>query len=155
MRNTVKYYMLEKGHIWNEHTLYVFDSLNEREDKTREVIFGPGWKNDECPGWDKYLEELTNRGSLEFEGDPGLEWFTAWPAVPPAAQPANEDPEERFLAGYDYAVRKVEYWLSCHKRRGDLFPENEVIKCEIKDLTELLDSLAADSAARKATPPTP
>lgn len=83
MKLTLKYYLLEKGHAYNENTLHVFDSLNEREDKTQEVIFGPDWKTDECPGWDKYLQELTETGSLEFEGDPGLEWFTAWPASCP------------------------------------------------------------------------
>lgn len=78
MKPTLKYYLLEKGHSHAENTLHTFDSLNEREDKTKELIYGG--KDEDTPGWDSYLQELTETGSLEFEGDPGLEWFTAWPA---------------------------------------------------------------------------
>lgn len=82
MKTTLKYYILELGHLHAENTLHVFNSLKEREDKTRELILGA---SNDSPGLDKYLEELTDSGSVEFEGDPGIQWFTAWPAQ--SAQP--------------------------------------------------------------------
>ncbi len=42
------------------------------------VIYGDGELSpDEQRGLALYLEELREDGSVEFEGDPGLEWFTA------------------------------------------------------------------------------
>ena len=91
--NTLKYYLLERGHAYNENTLHAFDSAPERDAKTIEVIFGADLGNqDEAECWDKYREELNDTGSLEFEGDPGLEWFTAWPASCPNA-PVRHEPK--------------------------------------------------------------
>jgi hypothetical protein len=78
----MKFYLLQKGHSHSENTLHVFDTAEERDAMTKELIYGTG---ELCPddqrGLALYLEELREDGSVEFEGDPGLEWFTATPAL--------------------------------------------------------------------------
>jgi len=77
----VKFYLLQKGHTHNENTLHVFDTAAARDGVTIKLIFGHDLENqEEAQCWDAYREELNDTGSVEFEGDPGLEWFTAVPA---------------------------------------------------------------------------
>jgi hypothetical protein len=77
----MKFYLLQYGHSHSENTLHAFDTEAERDAKTKELIYGDG---ELCPhdqrGLALYLEELREDGSVCFEGDPGLEWFTAQPA---------------------------------------------------------------------------
>ncbi len=77
----MKFYLLERGHSHSENTLHAFDTSEARDAKTKEVIYGDGELSpDDQRGLGLYLEELRDSGSIEFEGDPGLEWFTAHPA---------------------------------------------------------------------------
>lgn len=74
----VKYFLLEHGHSENENTLHAFDTPAERDATTILKIFGTDLScQDEAEQWDKMREELNDKGSLTFEGDPGLEWFVA------------------------------------------------------------------------------
>lgn len=80
----MKYYLLQKGHSHSENTLHVFNTAEDRAFKTCELIFGKGpalLDSDELRSWRAYHEEISFDGSLSFEGDPGLEWFTATPDV--------------------------------------------------------------------------
>jgi hypothetical protein len=77
----MKFYLLLRGECCQHHVLYIFDSIAERDAKTIECIFGDvTMSSRESDCWCKYQDELNESGSLEFEGDPGLEWFTAIPA---------------------------------------------------------------------------
>jgi hypothetical protein len=77
----MKFYLLQRGDSHNENTLHAFDTAEARDAKTKELIYGDGELcPDEQRGLGLYLEELRDSGSVEFEGDPGLEWFTAHPA---------------------------------------------------------------------------
>ncbi len=77
----MKYYCLQHGHSHSENTLHAFDTVQERDVATAEMIFGKDNDGpDELRQWELYKAELNDTGSLEFEGDPGLEWFTAHPA---------------------------------------------------------------------------
>ena len=77
----MKFYLLQLGHSHSENTLHAFDTAEARAAKSKELIYGDG---ELCPddqrGLALYLEELRDSGSVGFEGDPGLEWFTAHPA---------------------------------------------------------------------------
>ena len=80
----MKFYILERGHLHTENTLHTFDTAEARAAKTAELIYGE--KPDELDpdarrAWHLYCAELEETGSVEFEGDPGLEWFTASPAT--------------------------------------------------------------------------
>lgn len=78
----MKYYLLQRGDSADENTLHAFDTPAERDDATIKAIFGEDLTTqDEAEAWDKYREELTERGHITSEGDPGLEWFTAHPAA--------------------------------------------------------------------------
>lgn len=80
----MKYYLLQRGEGAN--TLHAFSTPAERDAATIKVIFGEDiTTQDEADAWDKYRDELNDRGHLTFEGDPGLEWFTARPAGSPNA----------------------------------------------------------------------
>lgn len=82
-----KFYLLQHGHSDSENTLHVFNTAPERDVATIKCIFGADLSNqDEAEQWDKMREELNDRGTLSFEGDPGLEWFTAHPAPDEAAK---------------------------------------------------------------------
>ena len=71
----VLYYLLQHTDD-NVDVLYKFHTAEEREARTIELIYGDALNCDrDC--WDKERAELLDRGSLTFEGDPGLEWFHA------------------------------------------------------------------------------
>lgn len=77
----MKYYILERGEDLNRNTLHVFDDALARAIKTCELIYG--YPPDELDaesldGWKKQEEELDEDGRTDFEGDPNLEWFTAF-----------------------------------------------------------------------------
>ncbi len=77
----MKFYLLQRGHSDKENALHAFDTAAERDAATIKCIFGADLSGqDEAEQWDKMREELNDRGSLSFEGDPGVEWFTATPA---------------------------------------------------------------------------
>lgn len=80
MKSPAKFYLVQRREE-APHVLHAFDTAEQRDAMTKELIYGTG---DLCPqerrGLDLYLEELRDTGSVEFEGDPGLEWFTAIPA---------------------------------------------------------------------------
>lgn len=77
----MKYYIIERGHAHNENTLHTCDTEAERDALTQLLIFGEAAEGlDETAQWEIYRQELRETGSLEFEGDPGLEWFEATPA---------------------------------------------------------------------------
>lgn len=81
---TVNYYLLQRGDDAN--TLHAFSTPAERDAATIKAIFGGDiTTQDEAEAWDKYRDDLNDRGHVTFEGDPGLEWFTAWPAGSPNA----------------------------------------------------------------------
>lgn len=78
----MKYYLLIYGNVTNENTLMCFDTPAARDDETILRIFGDDLKTqDEAEQWDKMRGELDDNGSLTFEGDPGLRWFTATPSL--------------------------------------------------------------------------
>ncbi len=78
----MKYYILQLGEIAAENTLHQFDDNARRREKTIELIFGEKLLDmDQAEAWAKYLHELEDNGRITFEGDPGLEWFTATPAT--------------------------------------------------------------------------
>lgn len=56
--------------------LWKFDTAEEREARTIEMIYG---RAEECDRdcWEKERADLLEKGVLTFEGDPGLEWFQA------------------------------------------------------------------------------
>lgn len=82
----MKYYLLQRGDSADENTLHAFDTPAERDEATIKAIFGADLTTqDEAEAWDKYRDDLNDRGHVTFEGDPGLEWFTAWPAGSPNA----------------------------------------------------------------------
>lgn len=82
--SAMKYYLLQHGD--DRNTLHAFDTPTERDAATIRAIFGEDiTTQDEANAWDIYRDELNDRGRLSFEGDPGLEWFTAWPAGRPNA----------------------------------------------------------------------
>ena len=77
----MKYYLLIRGDVTNENTLIAFDSPEDRDGETILRIFGEDLQTqDQAEQWDKMRAELDDKGVLTFEGDPGLEWFTATPA---------------------------------------------------------------------------
>jgi hypothetical protein len=77
----MKYYLLIHGDVTNENTLMCFDTPAERDEETILRIFGDDiTTQDEAEQWDKMRTRLDDKGALNFEGDPGLEWFTATPA---------------------------------------------------------------------------
>lgn len=75
----MKFYLLQRGHSHSENTLHAFDTAPQRDGKTIECIFGLEGltTQNDAEAWAKYREELNDTGSVEFDGDPGLEWFTA------------------------------------------------------------------------------
>ena len=76
-----KHYLLIHGEVTNENTLMCFDTPAERDEETILRIFGDDiTTQDEAEQWDKMRADLDDKGVLTFEGDPGLEWFTATPA---------------------------------------------------------------------------
>lgn len=76
----MKYYLLIQGDGADENSLLAFDNPADRDAETILRIFGEDLKTqDEAEQWDNMREELNERGQLTFEGDPGLEWFTATP----------------------------------------------------------------------------
>lgn len=75
-----KFYLIQRGDSANENILHVFDDAEARAAATCDMIYGqkPDQLDpDSLRGWKLYREELEDSGYVEFEGDPGLEWFTA------------------------------------------------------------------------------
>lgn len=95
----MKFYLLQKGHSHSENALHVFNTAPERDAKTIECIFGPDGlcAQNDAEAWDKYREELNDTGSVEFEGDPGLVWFTAHPEDEPRTAEAMFADKDRFV----------------------------------------------------------
>ncbi len=92
----MKYYLLQHGDGADENTLHAFDTPAQRDEATIKCIFGEDLTTqDEAEQWDKMREELTDSGSLSFEGDPGLEWFTATPADSLENVEISHDPERK------------------------------------------------------------
>jgi hypothetical protein len=73
-----KYYLLENADSVTPQILHAFATPQERDVATIGLIFGEEISTqDEAEQWDKYRQELIDTGRIEFEGDPGLEWFSA------------------------------------------------------------------------------
>jgi hypothetical protein len=73
-----KYYLLENADGVTPQILHAFATPQERDVATIGLIFGEEISTqDEAEQWDKYRQELIDTGRIEFEGDPGLEWFSA------------------------------------------------------------------------------
>lgn len=79
MSHTPKFYIIQEGD-GGPDVLHVFDTQPERDAATINLIFGEDiTTQDEAEQWDKMREELNDKGRLSFEGDPGLQWFSAIP----------------------------------------------------------------------------
>jgi hypothetical protein len=79
MSHAPKFYLIQEGD-GGPDVLHSFDTQPERDAATIKLIFGEDISTqDEAEQWDKMREELNEKGSLSFEGDPGLSWFTAIP----------------------------------------------------------------------------
>lgn len=121
----MKYYLLQRGDDAN--TLHAFSTPAERDTATIKALFGEDLATqDEADAWDKYRDELNARGRLSFEGDPGLEWFTAWHAFPGSAlelelRESFERAEDQLAAEkLSGNVVKEHYW------RGELAAINRI-----------------------------
>lgn len=79
MSHSPKFYIIQEGD-GGPAVLHSFDTQPERDLATIKLIFGEDISTqDEAEQWDKMREELNDKGSISFEGDPGLQWFTALP----------------------------------------------------------------------------
>lgn len=98
----MKLFLLQLGHSHSENSLHVFDTAEERDAKTCEVIFGEKLADldpNDSRSWGLYRQELNDSGSVEFEGDPGLQWFTAHDEREPRTAEQRFADKDRFV-GY-------------------------------------------------------
>lgn len=148
----LKYCCLQRGHTYSENTLHVCATEEERNTLTQSLIYGESASGpDELEQWAKYAEELRETGNIEFEGDPGLEWFTAHISQPAASLPSTAEGVEAVSVTRLYDLLQ---WAADHievlRDNGDMSDAaNLGVWCEIKDLLAQrpAPSVSADAAS--------
>jgi len=75
---TLNYLLVIKGENPNEDVVVICKSRPARRKATLEAVFGdPDYDLKDRKQAEGILEELDDRGFINFEGDPGLQWINA------------------------------------------------------------------------------